>query len=80
MPPNDSFRFDDDQWLLSVAPEMTKHDPEKTVFFLNFRPFPMTFPDRQLLTERKVFQCQTAILLGSKKYIQNQFQLHLYHG
>jgi hypothetical protein len=32
MPPNDSFGVDDDQWLSPVAPETTKHDPEKTVF------------------------------------------------
>ena len=45
MPPNDSFGFDDDQWLLPVAPETTKHDPEKAVFCSNFRPFLMTFPE-----------------------------------
>ena len=44
MPPNDSFGFDDDQWLLPVAPETTKHDPEKTVFCSNLRPFLITFP------------------------------------
>jgi hypothetical protein len=52
MPPNDSFGFDDDQWFLPVAPETTKHDPEKTVFCSNLRPFLMTFPDGQLLAER----------------------------
>ena len=80
MPPNDSFGFDDDQWLLPVAPETTKHDPEKTVFCSNFTPFLMTFPDRQLLAERKVFQSQIGILLGAQKYVQNQFQQHLHHG
>ncbi len=80
MPPNDSFGFDDDQWLLPVAPEMTKHDPEKTVFCSNLRPFLMTFPDGQLLAERKVFQSQIGILLGSQKNIQKQFQQHLHHG
>jgi hypothetical protein len=49
MPPNDSFGFNDDQSLLSVAPETTKHNPEKTVFYSNLRPFLMTFPDDQLL-------------------------------
>jgi len=62
------FGFDDDQWLLPVAPETTKHDPEKTVFCSNLRPFLMTFPDGQLLAERKVFQSQVGILLGSKKH------------
>ena len=80
MPPNDSFGFDDDQWLPPVAPETTKHDPEKTVFCSNLRPFLMTFPDGQLLAERKVFQSQIGILLGSQKYVQNQFQQHLHHG
>jgi hypothetical protein len=62
MPPNDSFGFDDDQWLLPAASETTKHDPEKTVFCSNFTPFLMTFPDRQLLADRKVFQSQIEIL------------------
>jgi hypothetical protein len=55
MPPDDSFGFDDDQWLLPVAPKTTKHDPEKTVFCSNLRPFLMTFQDGQLLAECKVF-------------------------
>ena len=80
VPPNDSFGFDDDQWLLPVAPETIKDDPEKTVFCSNLRPFLMTFPDGQLLAGRKVFQSQVGILLGSQKYIQNQFQQHLHHG
>ena len=80
MPPNDSFGFDDDQNLSPVAPETTKHDPEKTVFCSNLRPFLMAFPDDQLLAERKVFQSQIGILLGSQKYVQNQFQQHLHHG
>ena len=80
MPTNDSFGFDDDQWLLPVAPETTKHNPEKTVFCSNMRPFLVTFPDGQLLAKRKVFQSQIGILLGSQKYIQNQFQQHLHHG
>ena len=45
MPPNDSFGFYDDQWLLPVAPETTKHDPEKTVFCSNLKPFLRTFKD-----------------------------------
>jgi len=69
VPPNDSLGFDDDQWLLPVARETTKHNPEKTVFCSNLRPFLMTFPDGQLLAERKVFQSQIGILLGSQKYI-----------
>jgi hypothetical protein len=56
MPPNDSFGFDDDQRLSPVAPETAKHEPEKTVFCSNLRPFLMTFPDGQLLAKRKVFQ------------------------
>ena len=80
MPPNDSFGFDDDQRLSPIAPETTKHDPEKTVFCSNLRPFLMTFPDGQLPAERKVFQNQIGILSGSKKYVQNQFQQHLHHG
>jgi hypothetical protein len=80
MPPNDSFGFDDDQWLLPVAPETTKHTPKKTVFCSNLRPILVTFPDGQLLAERKVFQSQIGILLGSQKYIQNQFQQHLHYG
>jgi len=80
MPTNDSFGFDEDQWLLPVAPETTKHNPEKTVFCWNLWPFLMTFPDGQLLAERKVFQSQIGILLGSQKYIQNQFQQHFHHG
>ena len=55
MPPDDSFGLDDDQWLLPVAPKTTKHDPEKTVFCSNLRPFLMTFQDGQLLAECKVF-------------------------
>ncbi len=31
VPPNDSFGFDDDQWLLPVAPETEKQDPEETI-------------------------------------------------
>ena len=69
MPPNDSFGFDDDQWLLPVAPETTKHNPEKTVFCSNLRPFFMTFPDGQLLAEHKIFQNEIGILLGSQKYV-----------
>ena len=72
MPPDDSFGFDDDQWLLPVAPETTKHNPEKAVFCSNLRPFLMTFQDGQLLAERKVFQNEIGILLGSQKYIQKQ--------
>ena len=79
MPPDDSFGFDDDQWLLPVAPETTKHDPEKTVFCSNLRPFLITFQDGQLLAERKVFQSEIGILLGPQKYVQNQYQQHLYH-
>ena len=45
VPSHDSFGFDDDQWLLPVAPETIKDDPEKTVFCSNLRPFFMTFPD-----------------------------------
>ena len=66
MPPDDSFGFDDDQWLLPVAPKTTKHDPKKTVFCSNLRPLLMTFQDGQLLAERKVFQSQIGILLRSK--------------
>jgi hypothetical protein len=51
MPPNDGFGFYEDQWLLPVAPESTKHDPEKTVFCPNLRPFLKTFQDGQLLAE-----------------------------
>ena len=80
MPPNDSFGFDDDQWFLPVALETTKHDPEKTVFCSNLRPFLRTCQDGQLLAERKVFQSQIEILLESQKYVQNQFQQHLHHG
>jgi hypothetical protein len=80
MPPDDSFGFDDDQWLLPVSPETTKHDPEKAVFCSNLRPFLMTFPDGQLLAECKVFQNQIGILLGSQKYVQNKFQQHFHHG
>jgi len=80
MPPDDSFGFDDDQWLLPVSPETTKHDPEKAVFCSNLRPFLMTFPDGQLLAECKVFRNQIGILLGSQKYVQNQFQQHFHHG
>ncbi len=58
MPPNDSFGFDDNQWLLPVAPETGKQNPEKTVFCSNLRPFLRTFQDGQLLAERKVFQSQ----------------------
>ena len=65
VPPNDRLGFDDDQWLLPVAPKTIKHDPEKTVFYSNLRPFLMTFPDGQLLAERKVFQSQIGFLLGS---------------
>jgi hypothetical protein len=79
MPPNDSFGFDDDQWLLPVAPETTKHNPEKTDFSSNLRPFIITFPDGQLLTERKIFRSQIGILLGSQKYIQNWLQQHPHH-
>ena len=79
VPPNDSLGCDDDQWLLPVAPETTKHNPEKTVFCPNLRPFLMTFPDGQLLAERKVFESQIGILLGSQKYVQNQFQQQLHH-
>ena len=71
VPPNDSYGFDDDQWLLPVVPETTKHDPEKTVFCSNLKPFFRPFQDGQLLAERKVFQSQIGILLGSQKYIQN---------
>ena len=49
LPLNDSFGFDDDQWLPPVAPETTKQDPEKTVFCSNLRPFLRTFQDGQLL-------------------------------
>ena len=55
MPPNDSLGFDDDQWLPPVYPKATRHYPEKTVFCSNLRPFLVTFPDGQLLAERKVF-------------------------
>ncbi len=48
---DDSFGFDDDQSLPPVAPETTKHDPEKTVFCSNLSPFLMTFPDGQLLED-----------------------------
>jgi len=65
MPPDDSFGFDDDQWLLPVAPEATKHDPEKTVFCSNLRSFLMTYQNGQLLAECKVFQSQIRILLRS---------------
>ena len=80
VPPNDSLGFDDDQSLPPIAPETTKHDPEKTVFCSNLRPFLRTFQDGQLLAERKVFQSQIGILLGSQNYVQNQFQQHLHHG
>ena len=80
MPPNDSFGFDDDQWLPPVAPETGKDDPEKTVFCSNFKPLLRTFQDGQLLAERKVFQSQIGILLRPPKYVQNQFQQHLNHG
>ena len=59
VPPNDSFGFDDDQWLLPIAPETTKHNPEKTVFCSNFRPFLMTFLYGQLLAERKVSKARS---------------------
>lgn len=45
MPANDRFGFDDDQWLLPVAPETTKHNPEKTVFCSNSWLFLMTIPE-----------------------------------
>ena len=51
MPSNDSFGFDDDQWLLPVAPETTKHNPEKALFCSSLMPFLMTFPDGQLLED-----------------------------
>ena len=56
MPPNDSLGFYDDPCLLPVASETTKHDPEKAVLCSNLKSFLRTFPDRQLLAERKVFQ------------------------
>jgi len=80
VPPHDGVRLDNDQSFPPVAPETTKHDPEKTVFCSNLRPFLRTFQDGQLLAERKVFQSQIGILLGSQKYVQNQFQQHLHHG
>jgi len=51
MPQNDSFEFDSDQWSLPVAPETTKHNPEKAVFCSSLRPFLMTFPDGQFLED-----------------------------
>ncbi len=80
MPPNYTFGFDDDQWPLPVAHETTKQDPEETVLCSNLRPFLMTFQHGQLLAERKVFQNEIGILLGSQKYVQDQFQQHLHHG
>jgi len=80
MPTHHGLWFDNDQNLSPVAPETTKHDPEKTVFCSNLRPFLMTFPDGLLLAEREVFQSQIGILLGSQKYVQYQFQQHLHHG
>ena len=72
MPPDDSFGFDDDQWLLPVAPKTTKHDPEKTVFCSNLRPFLMTFQDGQLLAERKVFYSKIRCLFAPQKYVKKQ--------
>ena len=80
MPPNDSFGFYDDQWLLPVASETSKHDPEKTVFCSNLRPFFRTFQDGQLLAERKVFQNQIEILFRSKKHFKEHFSQDLHHG
>ena len=72
VPPHDGVRLDNDQSFPPVAPETTKHDPEKTVFCSNLRPFLMTFQDGQLLAERKVFQNEIGIFLGSQKYVQKQ--------
>ena len=55
MPPNDSLRFDEDQWLLPVAPGTTNHDPEKTVFCSNLGSLLRMFQNGQLLAECKVF-------------------------
>ena len=80
MPPNDSFGVDDDQSLPPVAPETPKHDPEKTVFCSNLRPFLLTFPDGQLLAERKVFQNYIEILFRSEKYFKEHFSPDLHYG
>jgi hypothetical protein len=40
----------------------------------------MTFQDGPLLAERKVFQSQIGIFLGSQKHVQNKFQQHFHHG
>ena len=73
VPPHDGARLDNGQSFPPVVSETTKHDPEKTVFCPNLRPFLRTFQDGQLLADRKVFQSQIGILLGSQKYVQNQF-------
>ena len=65
MPTHHGLWFDNDQNLSPVAPETTKHDPEKTVFCSNLKPFLRTFQDGQLLAERKVFQSQIGILLNA---------------
>ena len=64
MPPNDSLGLYDDQWLLPVAPEATKHNPEKTVFCLNLRPFLMAFPDGQLLRSSRFFKTRSESFRG----------------
>jgi hypothetical protein len=72
MPPNDSFGFDDDQWLLPVAPESRKQDSEETIPVAKSGSFGRPFHSGQLLAERKVFQNEIGILLGSQKYVQKQ--------
>jgi hypothetical protein len=74
MPPNDSFGFEDDQGLLPIAPESTKQDPEEAIPVAKSGSFGRPFHSGQLLAERKVFQNQIGIRLGSQKYVQDQFQ------
>ena len=80
MPPNDSFGFDDDQSLSPVAPETTKHDPEKTITGTKLRSFGTPFHSGQLLAKRKVLQNDIKSLFESEKNVKEQVQRHLHHG
>ena len=73
MPPNDSFGFDDDQWLLPVSPESRKQDPEETIPVAKSGSFGRPFHNGHLLAKREVFQSQIGRLFKSQKYTQDQF-------
>ena len=56
MPPDDRFRFHDDQHILPASPTVLQGDPEQPVQTAQRRPGSPPFEDGQLLTKGKEFE------------------------